>query len=115
MNRTGFPSPKKKKPTIKKEINNLSPKVKLDKNSVKNSLKSPKSSSKVSPQSPGKNTKSDAEVTKKKVPKQVKLDRFITKTPKNKESSQSEGKTPVSGDDAANSRRSATLNKKNYR
>lgn len=114
MNRTGFPSPKKKKPTIKKEINNLSPKVKLDKISVKNSLKSPKSSLKTSPPSPSKNTKTDAEVTKKKVPKQVKLDRFITKTPKNKES-QGEDKSPVSGDDASNSRRSATLNKKNYR
>lgn len=113
MNRTGFPSPKKKKPTIKKEINNLSPKVKLDKISVKNSLKSPKSSLKTSPPSASKNTKTDAEVTKKKVPKQVKLDRFITKTPKNKES-QGEGKSPVSGDDASNSRRSATLNKKNY-
>merc|ERR1712226_958953 len=44
MNRTGFPSPKKKKISIKKdEVFMLgSPKVKLDKNSVKNCLKSPK-------------------------------------------------------------------------
>jgi hypothetical protein len=117
MNRTGFPSPKKKKIAIKKVINNLAanPKVKLDKNSVKNNLKSPKASAKSSADSTAKSTKHEAEVSaKKKVPKQVKMDRFITKSTKTKSSQQAEAKT---GDDSAkdNSRRSATLSKKNYR
>ena len=50
VNKTGFPSPKKKKVTIKnQEINNLSPKVKLDKNLVMNNLKGHSGVSEISP------------------------------------------------------------------
>merc|ERR1719400_2846581 len=50
VNKTGFPSPKKKKVTIKnQEINNLSPKVKLDKNLVMNNLKGHSGVSETSP------------------------------------------------------------------
>merc|ERR1712192_380102 len=72
MNRTGFPSPKKKKVSIKnQEINNLSPKVKLDKNLVMNNLKGHTGSS----DPPSKPSKLEDGVAKKKVPKQLKLDR----------------------------------------
>jgi hypothetical protein len=112
MNRTGFPSPKKKKIAIKNEIHMLgSPKVKLDKNSVKNSMKSPKSASKTSSSPPAKAAKSDKETTKK-VPKQVKMDRFITKSSKTK-SNHSEPNSEKISDDSY-SRRSATLKAKNY-
>merc|ERR1711971_588869 len=77
MNRTGFPSPKKKKVSIKnQEINNLSPKVKLDKNLVMNNLKGHNSGSSDPPSKP---RKLEDGAAKKKVPKQLKLDRFITK------------------------------------
>jgi len=113
MNRTGFPSPKKKKLQIKKEVNNIgNPKVKLNKNAVKNNLKSPKGVGKSSSSS-AKPTKPDTEPAKKKVPKQLKLDRFITKTSKTK-SNQSESSSSKAGDDLAISRRSAALKTKNY-
>jgi len=108
MNRTGFPSPKKKKVSIKnQEINNLSPKVKLDKNLVMNNLKSHSGSSDF----PSKSSKSEDGVSKKKVPKQLKLDRFITKQQKPKSSHSENG----SDDETANSRRSAAMKAKNYR
>ena len=106
MNRTGFPSPKKKKVLIKTEHTNLgNPKVKLDKNMVKNNLKSPKSDSKSS-SSPEKISKNETEAVGKKITKQAKMDRFITKKVK---SSQSD----TSPDSA--SKRSATQKPKNYR
>ena len=108
MNRTGFPSPKKKKVSIKnQEINNLSPKVKLDKNLVMNNLKSHSGSNDFS----SKSSKSEDGVAKKKVPKQLKLDRFITKQQKPKSSHSENG----SDDETANSRRSAAMKAKNYR
>jgi hypothetical protein len=108
MNRTGFPSPKKKKVSIKnQEINNLSPKVKLDKNLVMNNLKGQSGSSELS----SKPSKSEDGVAKKKMPKQLKLDRFITKQQKPKSSHSENG----SDDETANSRRSAAMKAKNYR
>merc|ERR1712032_1489962 len=105
MKRTGFPSPKKKKVSIKnQEINNLSPKVKLDKNLVMNNLKGHSGSS----DPPSKPSKLEDGATKKKVPKQSKLDRFITK--QKPKSSQSEN---GSDDETANSRRSAAMKAKN--
>ena len=109
MNRTGFPSPKKKKVSIKnQEINNLSPKVKLDKNLVMNNLKGHSGSS----DPPSKPSKLEDGAAKKKVPKQLKLDRFITKQQKPK-SSQSENGSD--DEKEANSRRSAAMKAKNYR
>ena len=106
MNRTGFPSPKKKKVLIKTDHTNLgNPKVKLDKNMVKNNLKSPKSDSKSS-SSPEKLAKNDTEAVRKKMTKQVKMDRFITKKVKSSQS--------VTSPDSA-SKRSATQKPKNYR
>jgi len=105
MNLTGFPSPKKKKPSPKKEASTPSP---GEKHTVKINLKSPKSASKTA-SSPEKSTKPDIETVKKKVPKQIKLDRFITKTSKSK-SIPPESTKP--GTDI--SRRSATLKTKNY-
>jgi len=107
MNRTGFPSPKKKKVSIKnQEINNLSPKVKLDKNLVMNNLKGQSGSSDLS----SKPSKLEDGVAKKKLPKQLKLDRFITKQQKPKSSHSENG----SDDETANSRRSAAMKAKNY-
>jgi len=107
MNRTGFPSPKKKKVSIKnQEINNLSPKVKLDKNLVMNNLKGHSGSSDLS----SKPSKLEDGAVKKKVHKQVKMDRFITKQ-KPKPSHSENG----SDDEMANSRRSAAMKAKNYR
>lgn len=102
MNRTGFPSPKKKKVVIKNDINNLgNPKVKLDKNLVKNNLKSsPSSSSTVT-----KSISPDSEVAKKKVTKQIKMDRFITKS----------SKPTKSEAGAVSPKRSVTQKPKNYR
>merc|ERR1711971_981025 len=70
MNRTGFPSPKKKKVSAIKnqEINNLSPKVKLDKNLVMNNLKGHSGSSDPPSSKPSK--LEDGASAKKKVPKQ---------------------------------------------
>jgi len=108
MNRTGFPSPKKKKVSIKsQEINNLSPKVKLDKNLVMNNLKGQSGSSDLS----SKTSKLEDGGAKKKMPKQLKLDRFITKQQKPKSSHSENG----SDDETANSRRSAAMKAKNYR
>ena len=108
MNRTGFPSPKKKKVSIKnQEINNLSPKVKLDKNLVMNNLKGHSGSSDLS----SKPSKLEDGGAKKKMPKQLKLDRFITKQQKPKSSHSENG----SDDETANSRRSAAMKAKNYR
>ena len=107
VNKTGFPSPKKKKVTIKnQEINNLSPKVKLDKNLVMNNLKGHSGVSETSP----KTSKIEDSSSKKKAHKQLKLDRFITKQ-KPKSSHSEHG----SDDEMANSRRSATMKAKNYR
>jgi len=107
MNRTGFPSPKKKKVSIKsQEINNLSPKVKLDKNLVMNNLKGQSGSSDLS----SKASKLEDGGAKKKIPKQLKLDRFITKQQKPKSSHSENG----SDDETANSRRSAAMKAKNY-
>jgi len=116
MNRTGFPSPKKKKLGLKKdEVFTLgSPKAKFDKSSVKNCLKSPKGNAMSSTVSPSKST-SDTQPTKKKS-KQVKLDRFITKTNKSK-TNQSEASSNKSNESVApadSSKRSATLKTKNY-
>ena len=106
MNRTGFPSPKKKKVSIKnQEINNLSPKVKLDKNLVMNNLKGHSSDPSSKP------SKLEDGAAKKKVPKQLKLDRFITK--QKPKSSQSENGSD--DEKEANSRRSAAMKAKNYR
>merc|ERR1712012_812531 len=106
VNKTGFPSPKKKKVTIKnQEINNLSPKVKLDKNLVMNNLKGHSGVSETSP----KTSKLEDSSSKKKAHKQLKLDRFITKQ-KPKSSHSEHG----SDDEMANSRRSATMKAKNY-
>merc|ERR1712192_347012 len=107
MNRTGFPSPKKKKVSIKnQEINNLSPKVKLDKNLVMNNLKGHSSDP---PSKPSK--LEDGASAKKKVPKQLKLDRFITKQQKPKSSHSENGSDD---EKEANSRRSAAMKAKNY-
>merc|ERR1712192_337924 len=109
MNRTGFPSPKKKKVSIKnQEINNLSPKVKLDKNLVMNNLKGHTGSTSDPPSKPSK--LEDGASAKKKVPKQLKLDRFITK--QKPKSSQSENGSD--DEKEANSRRSAVMKAKNY-
>merc|ERR1712192_247421 len=109
MNRTGFPSPKKKKVSIKnQEINNLSPKVKLDKNLVMNNLKGHTGSTSDPPSKPSK--LEDGASAKKKVPKQLKLDRFITK--QKPKSSQSENGSD--DEKEANSRRSAAMKAKNY-
>lgn len=119
MNRTGFPSPKKKKLCFKKDevFMQGSPKSKADKSPVKNCLKSPKGNAMSSTVSPLKSSTNDTGTTKKKsVSKQVKLDRFITKTNKSKtnQTESSSNKSNESLATADSNKRSATLKTKNY-
>lgn len=127
-NKTGFPSPKKKKKSLDFEKNNS--KLKTSPSNQTKPIKSKSDSSKPSPVKPGTKSekpKASSEKAKqtleakstpmKKVSKQIKMDRFITKktvkktssTPDKSKSTSSSPVVPLVA-----SRRSAALKAKNY-
>jgi len=130
-NKTGFPSPKKKKKTLDSEKNNQKSPPPNQSKPVKSKSDSTKSDSKSTgkllsksdkPKQNSEKSKPSSEETKttpkKKVSKQIKMDRFITKKSDKKTPTPDKSKPTTSASSVVPlvaSRRSAALKAKNYR